>query len=999
MSDLFNIGMSGLRAAQVALTATGNNISNANTPGYSRQSVDQAAQLSQDSGAGFQGAGVRVDSVRREVDAMQVRQLRQETSLASDLSSTLEQLGQIDRLLADESTGLAPALERFFGALQTAADDPSSIPARELVIGEAVGVAERFGTLDRRLSDQNAVLNETVESHAARIGALANDIADLNSRIVRGMAGGHSPNDLLDKRDQRLLELSELVTINAVDQNGSTSVFVGNGQALVVGEVASELRLVQEADPELPRLYLAQGANRIDVTTEITGGELGALLRFRSNELISIRSGLGELAAVVTESVNAVHRQGISLSGRQGQDLFTDLNGPIETRSRVIIEHQEPGSDARLALHIVDATALAGTEYEVGVVGPGPDQVEVRRLSDGERVYVGPLATGQPAAFDGLELRVDDGAVVIGDSYRLRPTREAATQFGVTISAPEDLALAEPVRAEARLGNTGTGSIDIVRRLESGAGAFADASAAPILVRFSGPDSYDLLDYSDPANPVALDPPRAGLPFAPGAQNALFPTDAGTGLVTPGGRKAGGLPVPPTVIDNRMATLSSITPETVTLTRRDADGAVLDSDQVTLAAGASAREMAARFSALADVSASADTQIRLTNLVDDAGGTPMRVYVNGIAIEADASVPGARVDADRIAAVINADEAFARSGLTAVSSGTSVVLRSSVGDDISVGVEGDTGDSLAVESISRPGESRLLAGNGAPPPPRIVGSVSVAGGVDFSFGGPHAIELALADGRSVTIALTGSYPDGASVESAFRDALTAQGLADEILVGREATDALVISARPGGGDTTLSVSGPAATLGLLGLSETTVAGRDRISALTVTGTLSLITAPGVEVEADPAQNAGGYFTNPVRTDDALLGVDLRLSGLPQAGDEFIVEFNGNGSSDNRNALRLADLELERLVGGTAALTDGYGELVEQVGTRTARIRVNSEAADALREAAASDVQAVSGVNLDEEAANLLRFQQAYTASARVIRAAQEVFDTLIGAFS
>ena len=141
---------------------------------------------------------------------------------------------------------------------------------------------------------------------------------------------------------------------------------------------------------------------------------------------------------------------------------------------------------------------------------------------------------------------------------------------------------------------------------------------------------------------------------------------------------------------------------------------------------------------------------------------------------------------------------------------------------------------------------------------------------------------------------------------------------------------------------------------------------------------------------DPATDSGGSFT--------VAGMTFRVSGTPADGDSFGAAANNGGVGDNGNALALADLQAGlTMEGGTASFQDAYGQLVGDVGTRTRSAQITAEAQVALRAQAQESRDGLSGVNLDEEAADLLRFQQAYQALAQVISVADNTFQTLLGA--
>jgi len=127
------------------------------------------------------------------------------------------------------------------------------------------------------------------------------------------------------------------------------------------------------------------------------------------------------------------------------------------------------------------------------------------------------------------------------------------------------------------------------------------------------------------------------------------------------------------------------------------------------------------------------------------------------------------------------------------------------------------------------------------------------------------------------------------------------------------------------------------------------------------------------------------------------GWTIRISGTPAAGDSFIIEANSGGRGDNRNALQLAALQAaQNLVGGRAGYQSAYSQMAGSVGARTREAQISAEAQDNVTAQARQEQQSLSGVNLDEEAANLIRYQQAYQASSKVVEVASRLFETLLG---
>ena len=188
----------------------------------------------------------------------------------------------VDGLLADPSTGIAPAINQFFVAMEAVASNPSSIPEREVLLSQAEMLTQRFNYVDTRLSEFAEELNTRMANMTDNINALAIDIAQLNESIASFKSGSRGmPNDLLDRRDQAITDLSNLIGVQtATQEDGSINVLIGKGQRLVIGNNAEQLRMVLPATQDGPsQLYLSvpSGAES-EVTSKLVGGELGGVL-------------------------------------------------------------------------------------------------------------------------------------------------------------------------------------------------------------------------------------------------------------------------------------------------------------------------------------------------------------------------------------------------------------------------------------------------------------------------------------------------------------------------------------------------------------------------------------------------------------------------------------------------------------------------------------------------------------------------------------------------
>lgn len=320
MSDLLLTGLSGLTAFRSVLDTTSHNIANATTEGYSRQRVELDANNPQLAGAGYLGSGVSATNVSRLYDSFLSTQLRSSSAAASELDSYLSFASQVDGVLANENIGLSTALQDFFNAVQAVADDPTSIPARQVLLTEGEVLENRFGTLDQLFSDISTQVKGSLQDNINDVNTLSENIAFLNNKITiaLGSSDGNFPNDLLDQRDKLIDDLSKLVNVRTNEQdNGAVNVFIGNGQTLVLGNTSNKLALQPSPlDPNSVDIIFQQGAANTTITQFMTGGEIGGTIRFKEEVLDEAVHRLGEIAIGLSSSVNEQHRNGIDQIGR-----------------------------------------------------------------------------------------------------------------------------------------------------------------------------------------------------------------------------------------------------------------------------------------------------------------------------------------------------------------------------------------------------------------------------------------------------------------------------------------------------------------------------------------------------------------------------------------------------------------------------------------------------------------------------------------------------------
>ena len=451
-NGIFGIGLSALSAAQRGLLVTGHNISNAATPGYTRQQTIQSTNPAQATGVGFIGQGVQVDSVSRSYNQFLVSQVRQAETESSQLDTYFSQLQQIDRLLADTtgSLGLTPALQDFFGGLQDVATNPSEGTSRQSMLSGAEVLVRRFQSLDGRLDEIQEGVNTQVTNSVSLINTLATQIGKLNETIslAEGATRSQPANDLRDQRDELVAQLNHEIRADVIKQSdGAYSIFIGAGQPLVVGTQVFQLAtMTSPIDARRVEVAFVLDGNSVPIKeSSLDGGKLGGLLQFRSESLDAARNGLGRVAIGLAGTFNEQHHLGQDMQGNPGGDFFTVPSPSVTASTR------NTGS-AVIAADITGFSSLTTSDYRLRYDGA---DYTLTRLTDG----VAQTFTAFPQTVDGVRFSLASGTVSAGDEFLIRPTLNGAGQIEVAIQDTSLIAAAAPIRTDAPLANTGTGRI------------------------------------------------------------------------------------------------------------------------------------------------------------------------------------------------------------------------------------------------------------------------------------------------------------------------------------------------------------------------------------------------------------------------------------------------------------------------------------------------------------------------------------------------------------
>jgi flagellar hook-associated protein 1 FlgK len=459
MSNILSIGKSALAAAQVGISTTGHNIANASTPGYSRQVIVQAAAQSQNFGYGYVGQGTVVASVTRIFNEILAAQAVRSQANSTSVDTYRAQMSSIDNMLSNATAGLNPAMSDFFGAIQDLSANPSDLATRQSMLSYAQSLASRFQTTNTRLNEVREGVNTQLTSSVSLINTYARQIAGLNDVIEKAIsANGNIPNDLMDQRDQLVLELSKQIKTTVVSQGqGGYNVYVGNGLPVVVGKETFNL-LTTSSPTDPSRLEVAyQANNKVTVlgVNSLPGGVVGGLLQFRSESLDPIQNQIGQIAVVLGETFNAQLAQGFDLDGNFGSALFSVPTPLVNANAFNSGPSTTPANanPAEVAAKIANAKALTTSDYKLQYDGTN---YNVTRLNDNTTQSFSSL----PVSIDGLTISQTSGTMLAGDNFLIKPTQNAATKFQVAITDARKLAVGGSVlNGSANVTNTGVATI------------------------------------------------------------------------------------------------------------------------------------------------------------------------------------------------------------------------------------------------------------------------------------------------------------------------------------------------------------------------------------------------------------------------------------------------------------------------------------------------------------------------------------------------------------
>jgi flagellar hook-associated protein 1 FlgK len=436
--------MSGLSAAQAALSTTSNNISNYTVAGYSRQTTILAEANSTLQGKSYYGNGVNVTGVQREYDSFIAAQLRGSSATYNAANTQYSQVSNIDDLMSTSTTNLSTAIQGFFSNMQNVVSNANDPAARQSMLSNSQGLVNQFQTQAQYLTNMQNSVNTNIASNVDQINTFTTQISNLNQQIAKlSTANGATPNDLLDQRDQLVNGLNNIVGVTVSQQDGSYTVSMANGLSLVNGFQSTKL-VAMPSSSDLTRTtvgYVDPQAGNVQLPeSSITTGSLGGMLNFRSQDLDLAQNQLGQLAAAFTTSFNAVHKQGFDSNGNQGVDFFNIGTPTAQGDSKNT-------SSATLTAAWTNTSALQASNYTVSYDGTN---WSATRLSDNSKTTLTPTISGGVTTLnlDGMSLTVN-GTPNAKDSFLVKPVQNVVNGMSVAITSGSQIAAAAATGGES----------------------------------------------------------------------------------------------------------------------------------------------------------------------------------------------------------------------------------------------------------------------------------------------------------------------------------------------------------------------------------------------------------------------------------------------------------------------------------------------------------------------------------------------------------------------
>ena len=995
MTDLISIGSSSIRNSQMALSVVSNNIANVNTEGYVRQDLALQEGLPTKNGLFFLGSGAIADGIRRAYDGQIESSLRVSISDLNAQTPLIENTERLINVFGNKNASLTSALGGFFDSLRALSVDASSEVLRNQTINDGQTLAARFNGLAGQLDALDLETRQLATDKINAFNALAEQLASINTNLAKASDVAKQPADLLDGRDQVLRDMAQITRISVSElANGTVSVGIGTNitNATVVDGQKSVPIGVSYLDgvPSKSVIQLDPYAEPTNLSGLI-GGELGGVLAFRDQMLGPAMTQLDDIASTFISEINAAHAKGMDLTEKAGQPLFT-------SQPDFSVDYSMAKGNSTVSVAVSEKSSANLRPLTMTY-----DQQNSRWVVEDTLSGARTTSFGSPAqiAVNGLSITIG-GSATVGDVIKVAGELRPARTIAMAISDPKALAAGDLFRVSQSVANTGDATAAI-RLIDSAAASGTIPALDTLLVNNVNNDaavsvstSYSLAKMILPAGTAELE-----LSMSKGVNS-----DAQLQVFTRDGRHLFGSAL---TSAQRGVMLSEQNGFVAGSTYSDTylNGATAYRGE-TWSMGSHAKAVITTGDdGSAVVTAEALLNGKALPALTNTGATTMTVVAAG-ALKLD----GSALPALELAAGASLTSSAVVNWLNGAISSAGLSLNATADNEIRI----------PVNEISTASSSLTLNGVSIHSATAIQSTTELVNNINAQ-SSTTRVEARLDFDGALILSNAQGY-EGQTI-SLGTGSTVFSNLSGDIQAG------INITATRSSGDTsersialTLSETGSATDLAKLGFATTLQAPKALSEDLVVFTTGSLgntaaLSASYTKAATDPLQLRTSTlevtFTSDsvyqIRdTQDATVlaqrtyvpgqpiayqNLQVALTGTPKSGDVFTIDNNRDGFGSNDNLLRLIEVESAKVLGNDETLHDAYLALLNQAGSTARQAQVTQEALQVVYEQANEARDQVAGVNLDEEAANLIRFQQSYQASARLLQTANQLFDAIL----
>ena len=974
MADLLTIGSTATQLYRQALSTVSNNIANINSDGYSRQEVTMAENAPTQQGVSYLGTGARLTGIQRAYDEFAASGIRTSQSALSAQQPMVRYTDRLINLMGSESGGLSSAIDNFFSSATTLSTNPSEQTYRQEFLSSASFFTARVQSISTDLTALETEMKGEIKANLDELNQLSASLALVNRQLGKNTKQSLQPPAILDQRDHLMREMSKLAKLDFdFDLAGRVNVKLAGASdntTFVKINEAKELSAVFPVTPGSPvAIMFDPYGDNINVGS-LKGGSIGGLLSFRDDVFEPTRDDLDSLVYSLATSVNTVHAAGMNQNNETGQDLFTlattyravNVGGTLDSGITAISKE-----NAAAAVGAFSAQwSAAESTWLVTDVASGTSVGVKPTASNGSSFdYAGLTVSLNEIPSNGRQftiepsLRVSENiSLAISDTSQIANAGRLVLQQSVNNSKLVDVAIeygyAEPVTLTSRTIDAGARSNFLEKA------TVATNTKEPSLRIPAGSEGFS----------ITIHPPLTetqSLQLFTAQRNHLVGTELGEDFSA------------------NLASSTTLEPNATYISEyvnKTGSAAYLDSP---LKLGASAEGSLLSFTIPKQINTSGAP----TTLI--ASGD---LSLNGIALGSLSLADGSTLSAADIATWANSISAS--SNVTATAS--NVITIDPANFDSTRGLSIDNVEiDFGLPPTSAQGLATLVNDKLIPNVEAFVDNdgnfvLRNTEGANIILGSPYQSDSSNFLGRTNSIVTGRVYYEGDAIDFGFKDYWAGEGTAQDL--ARLGLATTLSSDETVGEDFLVYATGNAASAEL----QYRIGDVQPASKIAAEQPL-IFTFSGsntVEIRDKATDTLLAKRTYESAKDIVFGDVRIRLSGAPAVGDSFTLQPNIGGLGDNSNIVALAAVQNVRLDGGETPVQT-YITIVNGIGNVNSLSKMSAEALEVVYNDAVALGDAASGVSLDDEAANLIRYQQSYQAAAQIIKVSGELFDSILSA--